>query len=293
MTTDNVSQLKRIDVDRSDKDPFLEANANSELEHLEEAYQEVKVGADLPEDVAVAESSEIPEQIQSVKAKHKKAGTGRGVTFTAMGLSLVAIASSSYSVWSQESIRGAISEQITSVETYATDLRILTEAMTLQVSANTGAIAENSTQAKSLTDLRGDMMIYNSVLDQMKSDVLSMRGSVVQGQELIGSQRSALDALTGRVSSLESKPIPKTAKVYRTTTPVQKAKVDTTTIGGASLASIDAWGSQTNVMLRDENGGWVSLLEGDFYKGWQLISARGNKAEFKNGKQNRSIRLEG
>tara|TARA_R110002167_G_scaffold204404_11_gene408587 strand:+ start:4960 stop:5838 length:879 start_codon:yes stop_codon:yes gene_type:complete len=292
MSGDNV---RPINAAAEDQDAFEQANAS------EEGLGSAEKGDDLDLDLELASEEPVrvdePELIEEPKPKSKPdvVKSGRAPAYIAMGMSAIAIAVSGLSFVSQKGLQAGMDEQIASVEDYVTDLRIKTEGMQSQVAANTSAVKQNTTQLQSISSIRGEMLIYNSALDQMKSDIESMKSTATQGQTLIGEQRTALESLTGRVSKLESRPVKVASKTVRKARPAPRKSpaVDVTKIEGASLSSIDSWGTQTNVMLRGEDGQWIPMSKGDFYKGWQFVSAKADKATFRNGKKTRSIKVEG
>jgi hypothetical protein len=289
MSEGNVKPFVNRYEEQAGVDVFAEAAANANANPAEER-EPANQNEDLPEFV----SEEAPEPVAKPKVKFEKVKSGRGPAYVAIAMSAIAIGVAGYSAWSQQGMQIALTEQIDSLKGYTINTRMIQDSIVKRQEQTTVSISKNTQSIQSISDIRSDLLIYNAALEQMKGEVVTIRGSVAKGQTALGEQRTAIEILTDRVGFIEDEPVKKVTRVITPKkTNVPNPKVDSSKIEGSSLASIDAWGSQINVMLRDENGNWIPLSQGDFYKGWQLVSVSDNKATFKEDKRILTLKIEG
>lgn len=288
MSTDNVKPLRQQEA--VEVDPFEQAQVADHPESIRADREEVAHGQLDPNEALDPEDA--PEPVRRVKQQTAKAGAGKGLSYTAIGLSLVAIAMSGVSIMGQQGLSQSVTSQLSSLEGYVTEAREQAENVLQRVAENTKAIAGNTQKIVSFADLQSELAIYGSVLDQMKADTSAMRTVLNNNHASIQTHNAALDDIRSRVTKLESTPKP-IAKAVQKARPAPKPKVDTSSLDGAVLGSIDAWGAQMNVMLRDPEGKWVAVGQGDYYNGWRLLTASGTTATFKKGSETRKLTVEG
>ena len=122
-----------------------------------------------------------------------------------------------------------------------------------------------------------------SELDGFKGDLVNQGTSIEKHQKEIEELGEQIKKLNARAAIVPKKVVQRT--------PVKKANTDPSLIEGAYVASIDLWGTQPYVMLREENGSWVPLTMGDYYKGWRLEGAIGSEAVFQKGSKTKRLTI--
>ena len=129
-------------------------------------------------------------------------------------------------------------------------------------------------------------------MNGVQEELIDIRAGLENQQKVLSEHRSDIDLVSKDVKTLnERPPVRQVVREVRTTAPRTQLQ-STTTLEGATLASIDMWGTQPYVVLRDNAGGWVPLQAGDTYRGWFLESASGSEAVFKAGTKTRRMSVE-
>ena len=160
------------------------------------------------------------------------------------------------------------------------------------LSSTNKVVAVNQKKMEQLDVLAMKIQDATAELGLLQIDVFTLREQNDQNKSLVTSFGEQLQGFGLQLKELTSKIMKKPKKVKK----VRKHKVirdDVTKVGGATVESIDSWGSSINVMLRNERGAWVAMNLGDTYKGWNLRKVDGNIAYFSKGSKRREITVEG
>jgi hypothetical protein len=308
---ENVTSIdtasEQIKVQKAEpSDPFEEAEIQSDdvivVEEVEEPElsvsqiiaetNDLKPAQELvPETVGKAK----PEKVKPKKAKKtsEKNTSGKGLSGAAIVLSLIAIAGSGYSILSQDGIKQRLAEGNATVESSIADLTDRTDLVQSSLSGMKQSIAENSSDINRLQGIEGEVLKLHESINSIRSEADQV-SELIQGHKTtLGEHDEQIANLQSDVKRLASKPKP----VAKKTTTRAKAKpkpvvTNSNSIEGATLSTIDQWGSSSYVVLRDESGDWIPLQRGDKYKGWRYSGSTGEQALFKKGSKTKKLRME-
>ena len=142
----------------------------------------------------------------------------------------------------------------------------------------------------SIDAIRKDIQELQATISAMRGELNGFKGSLEDNSASIDSHQKQIDELSDQIKKLNARAASAPKKVVQKA-PVKKVNTDPSLIEGAYVASIDLWGTQPYVMLREENGSWVPLTMGDYYKGWRLEGAIGSEAVFQNGSKTKRLTI--
>ena len=240
----------------------------------------------------VIKSKPEKQTLNKLKRNSEPKDTGKVLLGTAIILSIMAIGVSGYSLQSQDGIKEKLEEGMASIESSIANLNDRTDLFELSISGFKQSISDNSTGIAKLEDLQ-----RNDVL-QLKESINAIRSEADQVKELLRVQKTTVDEhgklikdIQSDVKQLASRPKPSTNKQVVKVKP-KAVEMNSNSIEGAILSTIDRWGSSSYVVLRDESGNWIPLQRGDNYKGWRYSGSTGNEALFKKGSETKKLTVE-
>lgn len=283
------SLLKTIESGKSDANDVAENEAVSPFDEAGkiEPVMPAEVTAEVNEalDKAANQSKEQPEP-QKV-ASRKKAKSSRGsMSAIALAFSLVAMAGAGYSVWHQQGYGQEVSSSLVSVDEAIGSLTSRTDEIYAGLSDAEKTIALTTDRLAKVESQAALSQTNKSSIDGMAGALKELTGRTDEHQNTLTKYGQEYADLKQKFSSL-SKRTKSTKKVVRKVAPV--VKDDPTNIEGATLSSLDMWGTRRSAVLRDANGQWVPLTQGDFYKGWRFTGIHGQEALFKKGSKTRRL----
>ena len=138
-------------------------------------------------------------------------------------------------------------------------------------------------RASALQTLRAQMAALRAELTAFTAAAHTLRAELAQQHDHLQTLDHAVTTLqrtqrrSSRAALAHHASPPQTA--VATAVPVLPAAPDFV------LAGIDAFGGRDFVVTRSHSGAWVSLIEGDRYDGWQLVTVdgAGRRAAFERG----------
>jgi hypothetical protein len=171
------------------------------------------------------------------------------------------------------------------------DLNLRNEEITKGLSDTRLSVQNNDARIATLGQVQSDIQVIRSALTGVQDELIDIRAGLDSQKQVLDEYRSDIDLVSKEMKTLSERPPVRQVVREVRTAPQAKAR-PTGTLEGATLASIDMWGSQPYVVLRDDAGAWVPLQAGDTYRGWFLQSASGNEAVFKAGTETRRMAVE-
>jgi hypothetical protein len=171
------------------------------------------------------------------------------------------------------------------------DLNLRNEEITKGLSDTRLSVQNNDARIATLGQVHSDIQVIRSALTGVQDELIDIRAGFDNQKKALDEHRSDIDLVSQEVKTLSERPPVRQVVREVRTAPQAKAQ-PAGTLEGATLASIDMWGSQRYVVLRDDAGAWVPLQAGDTYRGWFLQSASGNEAVFKAGTKTRRMAVE-
>lgn len=276
--------------DKSHTDPFEESkktspsflqDTNSDATELEEEFDIV--------------SNEDPIELKSKKLRKpdgrwKLNGVGVAASI-AVAISFFSVTLSSYAIRSQDRIEELSKNGIEYLENAVGTLTSRTDELAADLNGAKRTIEENSASAGRLETVISEIEGVKVAISNIKSEMLEARSA-------LDDQKNALALQKAQVRELEVRnvEITKAAKASPKASPkkayVEQSK-DHTSLEGAIVASIDTWGAQPYVMLRESDGDWVPLTMGDLYKGWRFTGAiSSDGALFKKGNKTKKLKVD-
>ena len=251
--------------------------------------EEVRQADDVHQDVIEQEPEFVkPKPVK--KLKDMKQTGGKGLSAFAIALAVGAIGISGFSIKSQMDSQDLFSESMMSVNESIGTLTQESDERKSLVRQFDKTIKDNANKIKSIDNLRNEYSSLAQDISNFKSSFKdfqqSINGSHSRDVDDINEKLKKLDSM---IQSLKNKPSTK----RRVAIKKLKAKpIDKTKLEGATLASLDSWGTKPYAMLRDQSGQWVALTKGDYYKGWRFSHASGDTAMFKKGSKSRDLVIE-
>lgn len=234
-------------------------------------------------------SSGEQEKPQKVKTpKQKKTGSFIGVTALLVSVGAAGIAG--YAVFNQKAGQTAAMNSVDSLDAAIGTLNTRTDKLTAELAGTQKGIQSNSDRLVSIDAIRKDIQELQATISAMRGELNGFKGSLEDNSASIDSHQKQIDELSDQIKKLNARTASAPKKVVQKA-PVKKVNTDPTLIEGAYVASIDLWGTQPYVMLREENGSWVPLTMGDYYKGWRLEGAIGSEAVFQNGSKTKRLTI--
>lgn len=307
----NVSPIDSIPVKvnvnkDATPDPFMQAEneyADEVISVVNDSQEPIPTETE-PEPVAIKTNkvSDIkPEKVSKSKLENinpkraKQTSTQKGssklLSGTAIVLSLIAIAGSSYSILSQSGIKEKLAEGIAAVESSIADLTDRTDLFQSSIASVKQSVSDNSFDIAKLQGLQGDVLQLHEAINVIRSEADQVNNIIQAHKTTLGEHDKLITDLEGNVKKLSIRP--KTVVKKTTVKPKPKPVVtNTNSIDGATLSTIDRWGSSSYVVLRDEAGKWVPLQRGDLYKGWRYSGTTGDEALFKKGSETKKLTVE-
>jgi archaellum component FlaC len=265
---------------------------NPILEKVEEPIhvdQFDQLDAANPESISV---SPAPSKRKPVdKPRAVKSGGGKILGGIAVVISLLALLVSVYIGVQQSSGDEGIHQSMMGMTESIFDLNLRNEEITKGFSDTRLSVQNNDGRIATLGQVHSDIQVIRSALNGVQDELIDIRAVLDNQEKVLDEHRSDIDLVSQEVKTLSERPPVRQVVREVRTAPQAKAQ-PAGTLEGATLASIDMWGSQRYVVLRDDAGAWVPLQAGDTYRGWFLQSASGNEAVFKAGTKTRRMAVE-
>ena len=283
-------------IDNGVDDAFEQASQNDSVRE----FGETENDASIPEEPQIGNTDEIissgepieaPVRAKPEKVKAPKQKKGGGfVVVIAVLLSFVALGIAGYSVINQKAIQVAAQKNMESLDTAIGSLNTKTDELTANLAGTQKDVLTNSDRLVAVDGIRKDIQNMQETISGLRSELDGFKGDLVSQGTSIEKHQKEIDELGEQIKKLNARAASVPKKVVQRT-PVKKANTDPSLIEGAYVASIDLWGTQPYVMLREENGSWVPLTMGDYYKGWRLEGAIGSEAVFQKGSKTKRLTI--
>lgn len=260
----------------------------------DEAFAEADNVASINQAVSSAEKAE-PEIVASPEPdiqSTKKSSTNKiSTAFSVLAFLMAVIAGGmvGYLYVHHLGFEVAISEDVNAVEGAIGDL-------TSRADKHVGEIAQLSNDVSAIQNTVADINAMRSEVGDLKDSLIEVQSTIEDLSKSMGDQQghisehgNAIETLQKDLKILKDRHAAK--KIVKT--PVVKKPIDDPTkIEGASVASIDLWGTEPYVVLREDDGGWVPLTMGDYYRGWRFAGATEHGAMFKRGGKKKTLQVE-
>jgi len=251
-------------------DDFNQANANKSENPLETTDEVKAVG--LEEDPA----PEPVEPVPAAKVKKAENNRGNGITWMAFLMSAAAIGLSVYALHGLQqgkaevmSSMDMLSVQVDEVATQASQVTSDVSGLSNQVKSNTDKLA----QYDSIQDYINDLDVQ---IQAKMEEIEAIQNRLANHDKLLDKNSQELADLNKKVTKLSYRKAP--AVKPKKAAEIKKAPMNN--LNGTVVESIDTWGINAYVMLRDDQKKWVALLVGDKYLGWKLAGVTPTEAIF-------------
>lgn len=218
----------------------------------------------------------------------KKRKTGGFMSAIALLVSIGALGVAGYAVISQKSGQQAALKSAESLDVAIGHLNTRADEITADLSGTKKSVQSNSDRLISIDGIRKDLQILNTTVSAMHSELDGLKGKLEANTTLIDKHQQQISELNGELKLLNARAASAPKRVIQKA-PVQQERTDPSEIEGAYVASIDIWGTQLSVMLREINGNWIPLTTGDYYKGWRLEGADDFGAVFQQGTKTKRL----
>jgi len=232
-------------------------------------------------------ASDKPIKVPAVKQKGKRNYMGG----TTLAISIVAILAAGYSIVEQKQSQDIFRESLDLVSTDMNELSLKSDDLAVsiikvqdKVQLNTNNIAKFDTIQDYIADL-------DKQIEDKLEEIEFIKGRMDRHDKTLEAHVNELKELGIKIKKYSVRRVP--AKKSTKKVAVKKVYDDPSKLKDAVVASIDTWGTQPYVMLRNEKGDWIPMAMGDYYKGWKLSGVMGSEAVFKKGRKIRKLAIEG
>ena len=237
-----------------------------------------------------AVTSDKPINIPAVKHKKKRNYMGG----TTLAISIIAILTSGYAIVEQKQNEAVFQENLDVISAEMSELSLKSDDLAVsiikvqdKVQLNTNNLTKFDTLQDYIADL--EKQIENKL--EEREIIQGLKDRIDLHDKTLESHGNELKELGIKIKKYSVRKAP-TKKATKNVA-VKKVYNDPTKLKDAVVASIDTWGTQPYVMLRDDRGAWIPMAMGDYYKGWKLSGVMGSEAVFKKGSNIRKLAIEG
>ena len=250
-----------------------------------------------PEPVPVVEpAAKSAKQVKPAKrskspmpAKQSKSG-GRLLSGAALTVALIALIGSGYVGFQQATGEVDVRQSIAGMKESMTELTFSNDEIASDLSDTQSVVQVNGSRIATIEQFGSDLQMLQTAINGIQDELVGIKSGLENQRKILDEHRLDIDNVDKQVKTLNERPPTRTiVKQVKAPAPQPQAAP---TLDGATVASIDMWGSQPYVVLRDRDGGWIPLQTGDYYQGWRLQGAVGNEAIFKSGSKTRRMTVE-
>lgn len=273
------------------EDAFTEADSSFDIVDTgkeEPTLGEVSTGLhESTLDESIETVSRKPEKVKKPK-KPSNNKTGGIILGAAMLVSIVAIGIAVFSLFTQRASHSETVATYSSIEEAIGSLTTKTDEMTVDLSGAKKNIQSNQEKIALVEGVRLDVNAVQDAIQDLKKEMASLNSKLDKNTQGIDENKNSINKLSKDVESISNRPAPK-VQSSKIAPAKKRVSYDPSMLEDATLASIDQWGTQSYVMLRNTSGEWIPLTSGDYYKGWRFIGSDGNEASFKRGSKTRRL----
>lgn len=230
---------------------------------------------------------QLDKKPQKLKAPKKSKLSGL-MSAIALLVSVGALGVAGYSVISQKSGKEAALKNVESLDVAIGHLNTRADELTADLSGTQKTIQSNADHLVSIEGIRKDLQILNTTVSDMRGESDGLKGKLETNTTSIGKHQQQISELNEKLKKLNARAVSAPKKVVQKA-PAQQVSTNSSDLEGVYVASIDLWGTQPSVMLRETNGNWIPLTRGDYYKGWRLEGADGYEAVFQQGTKTKRL----
>lgn len=291
----NASPTEVIDVVHNNEEAGAE-NCDAFQRAVENAPEQLEAAVNDDSNSQTAKEEGIPEKpVPIQKRKNTKSAKARRpgnyLASTALLVSIGAICVAGYASFGQSGIRAHVDQSLASIEEAVGGLTQRSDNQASQISQVQRASKSNTEKFASFGNLKADFVTLNAALNDIREQIVNTMTEMDLNSTDIKTIKQDVAELRDQLSKQKTRPVAKKRTLAKKLKP-KPVVVDKTRIEGSSLASLDTWGTQPYAVLRDEEGNWIPLTKGDYYKGWRFAGVSGDKAVFKKSGKVREIIIE-
>ena len=275
------------------EDAFDQAEMNGSVSELN-ASDGDSFSAKEPHIGEVEEIHSSGEQEKLINAKPKKIKTstqkkpGSFIGVIALLVSVGAAGIAGYSVINQKAGHAEAMNSMESLDSAIGTLNTRTDELTAELAGTQKGVQSNSDSLVGVDGIGKNIQELQVTISAMRRELNAFKGSLEANSAYIDSHQKQIDELSDQIKKLNARAASAPKQIVKKA-PMKQVNTDNSLIEGAYVASIDLWGTQPYVMLREENGNWVPLTMGNYYKGWRLEGAIGSEAVFQKGSKTKRL----
>jgi len=234
-----------------------------------------------------APSSDKPIKVPAVKQKDKRNYMG-GIT---LAISIIAILAAGYSIVEQKQSQAAFRESLDLVSTDMNELSLKSDDIAVSIIKVQDKVQHNTNNIAKFDTIQDYIADLDKQIEDKLEEIEIIKGRMDRHDKTLEAHGNELKELGIKIKKYSVRRAP--AKKSTKKVAVKKVYDDPSKLKDAVVASIDTWGTQPYVMLRNEKGDWIPMAMGDYYKGWKLSGVMGSEAVFKKGRKIRKLAIEG
>lgn len=234
-----------------------------------------------------ASTSDKPIKVPTIKQKNKRNYMG-GAT---LAISIIAILAAGYSIVEQKQSQAVFQESLDVVSTDTNELSLKSDDLAVSIIKVQDKVHLNTNNIVKFDTIQDYIADLDKQIEDKLEEIEIMKGRMDRHDKTLEDHGNELKELGIKIKKYSVRRTP--AKKATKKVAAKKVYDDPTKLKDAVVASIDTWGTQPYVMLRNEKGDWIPMAMGDYYKGWKLSGVMGSEAVFKKGRKIRKLAIEG
>lgn len=266
-------------------DPFERTKATT----IDESNMEHVIVADDAESI-----SSRPEKLRP------KSGSSKRNPLMLVGL-VIALAMSGYSIFTmkgfittQQKHTAELKDNIVEQGTRIEGLQSTDSILGKKVDDHADAMENNVATKADIEFLSNKILALTKEIDSVKSNLNAISSQIGSQETELKTKEQYYKKLETQVQGLNTKVTTQQKVIQERVNPQVQRPVyrDSSIIEGAKVVSIDRWGTNPFVMLRDINNNWISVAVGDTYEGWRLDAVLDGRAIFKKQGESLTVSVE-
>jgi hypothetical protein len=235
----------------------------------------------------------VPEKsdriVQKRKIQPERKSNGAALHVLAILVSISAVGVAGYAIYNQAGIESKITTEANRLNLSVGDLNQRTDNLMVDFGQAEQSINKYRISIASIDGIRSNMTQQQNTLADFRAELASIKSAQDQLTTSMNDNTTEIATIASVVQALKARPVPIARPALPRPAPRLVIVEIPNQIEGAVIGSIDIWGTEQYIMLREQNGSWYPLAEGDTYKGWRFSGLEGDTAIFINGARTKQL----
>jgi hypothetical protein len=277
---------------KTDKNVFDQAKSNDYILDTNDDHEPMIGEAeetDIEVEPVVPEKSDRIVQKREIQPKRKANGAALNVLTILVSISAIGVAG--YAIYNQAGIESKITTEANRLNLSVGDLNQRTDNLMVDFAQAEQSINKNRISIASIDGIRSNMTQQQNTLADFRAELASIKSAQDQLTTSMNDNTTGMATISRAVQALKARPVPIARPAAPRPTPRLVVVEMPNQIEGAVIGSIDVWGTEQYIMLREQSGSWYPLAEGDTYKDWRFSGLEVDTAIFTNGSRTKKMTI--